>query len=149
MIAEAASGLSYAAVMQREVFTPAGMTHSFVFGSRPLPDEFPQGHEAGVHERNYYQHLGFGDGGVISTANDLASFYRALFLEGSLLSPDRMEDFIYDDVGSGYGLGIGIADTGFGHSGGDLGFSSYVRICLLYTSPSPRDQRGSRMPSSA
>ena len=25
----------------------------------------------------------------------------------------------------------------------------YDRICLLYTSPSPRDQRGSRMPSSA
>ena len=25
----------------------------------------------------------------------------------------------------------------------------YNRICLLYTSPSPRDQRGSRMPSSA
>ena len=24
-----------------------------------------------------------------------------------------------------------------------------VRLCLLYTSPSPRDQRGSRMPSSA
>ena len=23
------------------------------------------------------------------------------------------------------------------------------RICLLYTSPSPRDQRGARMPSSA
>ena len=26
---------------------------------------------------------------------------------------------------------------------------SYLPICLLYTSPSPRDQRGSRMPSSA
>ena len=25
----------------------------------------------------------------------------------------------------------------------------YVPTCLLYTSPSPRDQRGSRMPSSA
>ena len=24
-----------------------------------------------------------------------------------------------------------------------------TNICLLYTSPSPRDQRGSRMPSSA
>ena len=24
-----------------------------------------------------------------------------------------------------------------------------LKICLLYTSPSPRDQRGSRMPSSA
>ena len=26
---------------------------------------------------------------------------------------------------------------------------SHIRDCLLYTSPSPRDQRGSRMPSSA
>ena len=26
---------------------------------------------------------------------------------------------------------------------------SDVQFCLLYTSPSPRDQRGSRMPSSA
>ena len=26
---------------------------------------------------------------------------------------------------------------------------AYLRVCLLYTSPSPRDQRGSRMPSSA
>ena len=25
----------------------------------------------------------------------------------------------------------------------------YIKVCLLYTSPSPRDQRGSRMPSSA
>ena len=28
-------------------------------------------------------------------------------------------------------------------------FSSFFTTCLLYTSPSPRDQRGSRMPSSA
>ena len=28
-------------------------------------------------------------------------------------------------------------------------YEGEVRICLLYTSPSPRDQRGSRMPSSA
>ena len=26
---------------------------------------------------------------------------------------------------------------------------AYIKTCLLYTSPSPRDQRGSRMPSSA
>ena len=32
----------------------------------------------------------------------------------------------------------------------DQGFVDIqVDICLLYTSPSPRDQRGSRMPSSA
>ena len=31
----------------------------------------------------------------------------------------------------------------------DRRFCRAVNICLLYTSPSPRDQRGSRMPSSA
>ena len=31
---------------------------------------------------------------------------------------------------------------------GNIG-SDYLNTCLLYTSPSPRDQRGSRMPSSA
>ena len=31
----------------------------------------------------------------------------------------------------------------------DLSNGIYVNSCLLYTSPSPRDQRGSRMPSSA
>ena len=30
-----------------------------------------------------------------------------------------------------------------------LGPSGCGKTCLLYTSPSPRDQRGSRMPSSA
>ena len=30
-----------------------------------------------------------------------------------------------------------------------LSYLSNIRFCLLYTSPSPRDQRGSRMPSSA
>ena len=37
-------------------------------------------------------------------------------------------------------------------SGGDQrvrGKNGYQYSCLLYTSPSPRDQRGSRMPSSA
>ena len=31
----------------------------------------------------------------------------------------------------------------------DLGQLKVLSVCLLYTSPSPRDQRGSRMPSSA
>ena len=30
-----------------------------------------------------------------------------------------------------------------------LNYDSIHLVCLLYTSPSPRDQRGSRMPSSA
>ena len=30
-----------------------------------------------------------------------------------------------------------------------VGIGTLLVLCLLYTSPSPRDQRGSRMPSSA
>ena len=30
-----------------------------------------------------------------------------------------------------------------------INFEHFQKVCLLYTSPSPRDQRGSRMPSSA
>ena len=34
-------------------------------------------------------------------------------------------------------------------SGTGIAAGYYAWLCLLYTSPSPRDQRGSRMPSSA
>ena len=43
---------------------------------------------------------------------------------------------------------VGVTEVGFealGTAGADRRFTG----CLLYTSPSPRDQRGSRMPSSA
>ena len=36
-----------------------------------------------------------------------------------------------------------------GVSSGSTSFTLQLMHCLLYTSPSPRDQRGSRMPSSA
>ena len=36
-----------------------------------------------------------------------------------------------------------------GLSSGDRTIVHHLTACLLYTSPSPRDQRGSRMPSSA
>ena len=41
-----------------------------------------------------------------------------------------------------------VSETG-GHLGAGLGVIELSVACLLYTSPSPRDQRGSRMPSSA
>ena len=41
-------------------------------------------------------------------------------------------------------VGTGLAGGAAAASLAELGYN-----CLLYTSPSPRDQRGSRMPSSA
>ena len=44
--------------------------------------------------------------------------------------------------------GDGYPDLVVGYDDGSLTYS-LLYLCLLYTSPSPRDQRGSRMPSSA
>jgi len=128
MILETATGLSYADAMQRHVFAPAEMTNSFVFGSVALPANFPSGHEDGQHFREYYEAQGFGDGGVISTAPDVAKFYHALFIAENLLTPLMMKEFKRDALGVGYGMGIEIEDGIYGHSGGDLGFSTDVRL---------------------
>ena len=54
-------------------------------------------------------------------------------------------------VSHGDEVAIAVEDTGIGIPAKDLDrvFERFYRVCLLYTSPSPRDQRGSRMPSSA
>ena len=44
-----------------------------------------------------------------------------------------------------FAAGLGVIFT----AGRGVIFTAGLGICLLYTSPSPRDQRGSRMPSSA
>ena len=44
---------------------------------------------------------------------------------------------------------LGLIQHAFYAEGRDVTHASVLVDCLLYTSPSPRDQRGSRMPSSA
>ena len=53
---------------------------------------------------------------------------------------------VFLQMDSGERLGI---DCFSGVQQGDAMGPALFCICLLYTSPSPRDQRGSRMPSSA
>ena len=71
-------------------------------------------------------------GGVMQTS------VGALFLAGAI--PGLM-------------IGLALMATVFGYAKiynyPIIGKPSLAEICLLYTSPSPRDQRGSRMPSSA
>ena len=55
---------------------------------------------------------------------------------GIIFVPGLMIIHKYFDMFSGHELQVAV-------------YTSLICICLLYTSPSPRDQRGSRMPSSA
>ena len=74
-------------------------------------------------------------------------------------TPVFLEDIVIDTTGDG--LGDTTLDI-FNFEGAEvtlqnlatnvidgIGIVDNTGICLLYTSPSPRDQRGSRMPSSA
>lgn len=130
MMLEEVTGRSYGEVMQAEVFAPAGMAGSFVFGTRALPEAFAQGHPDRSLLRSYYSGAGFGDGGVIAPARDVARFYRALFAEGRLLSQPTLAVMLTDPMGEAYGMGIEIEDDVAGHSGGDLGYAADVRIDL-------------------
>ena len=49
-------------------------------------------------------------------------------------------------AGSGYDVRVYALSNAYNEPGV---FEQDGYVCLLYTSPSPRDQRGSRMPSSA
>ena len=58
------------------------------------------------------------------------------------------------EFGRSFDLGSGELALSFGRDVVNAEFSDghnvpRINPCLLYTSPSPRDQRGSRMPSSA
>ena len=71
--------------------------------------------------------------------------------------PQRLWDAVGDDMEEGLFRGVlrskGIAWIASRHdwayNWSQAGCSVLLEPCLLYTSPSPRDQRGSRMPSSA
>ena len=93
------------------------------------------------------------------TAENLANYQAVVFLSttGDILNEEEQTAFEnYIKSGGSY-LGIhAAADTEYewdwyGKLVGGY-FESHPNnpnVCLLYTSPSPRDQRGSRMPSSA
>ena len=137
LVLERASGLPMSQYFQQHILGPAGMKDSFVFGTRELPRNFAQGFEDlgdGPEDISfYYQGSGFGDGPLISTASDMAAFYRALFVDKVLLGPAGLALMLDDPLGEGYGMGMEVEQlrglgTVYGHSGGDLGFSADIRF---------------------
>ena len=96
--------------------------------------------------------------------NKIESLYNLYLEQGIITSQTSLEDFtqanpevqskLYD-LGKGSGLFETTDLTTFQTAWGDVKkkddsvFISQEEVCLLYTSPSPRDRTRSRMPSSA
>ena len=82
----------------------------------------------------------------------LATKYNNVQIDGVRVTDSLSTDTVGNLFGNtllGGNEQIEVARSGQQALQGNGVFGGGVNICLLYTSPSPRDQRGSRMPSSA
>ena len=67
-------------------------------------------------------------------------------------SPSKFDKSLmdaYSSIHEGARKGHAAGDSDVEKQASQLASDVRYKACLLYTSPSPRDQRGSRMPSSA
>ena len=137
MIVEAATGNEIGPELERRIFGPLRLRQTS-FDTKPRI--------AGRHAHGYIlvdkpplrdtsvlsPSWGWTAGAIVSTADDVARFYRAL-LRGRLLPPEllgTMETTIPTELGFGYGMGLvaprlpcGLA---WGHDGGFPGYRTFA-----------------------
>lgn len=149
LIVEKATGSSFALVMQREIFEPLGLKHTFF-----RPDKQIVGTQARGYQDVFKadgspgtdgtpddltdvgpSKLGFTEA-VYSDAADTAEFFEAL-LSGKLLKPDSLKQMLtFVDTGlqkgEKYGLGMEIEKTPWGTAVGHGGISMGYRTRVYY-----------------
>jgi D-alanyl-D-alanine carboxypeptidase len=143
MVLEAASGQSYADLLQNRIFSPLGMTGTELLEGTPYTDSIVDGYLSYPYEietTEWNGSQGWAASGIISTAGDMAKFARSLMSGDIFKDPatlDVMTDFIErsDNAavagtgGAGYGIGlIEFAPGLWGHRGQTIGFSSIVAM---------------------
>ncbi len=135
MIVEKVSGETYGAFLQRRIFEPLGMNHTFVRDAsrRDVPDAARGVNRFGANDD--YDLLTAGDGGIYSSADDLFKWDQALYTEKLVKSSTLAEAFsrgrLNDGTESGYGFGWGImtykGETIETHAGRYGGFNTYIK----------------------
>jgi CubicO group peptidase (beta-lactamase class C family) len=118
LIAERASGIAYHDLVRERVTDPAGMADTGFLRSDELPGRAARGYLTVDGPRTNVFHLpvlGTGDGGVYSTAADLATFWEAL-LAGRIVRPDTVAEMVrprsaWPEESRRYGLGFHLHET--------------------------------------
>ena len=122
-----------------QILKPLGLKHTFTELREPTIGEVATGYGdrnkngkldsyARVNDGN-----GLGDGALVSTAQDLAKFAKALFAKKTLLSPKMIKEMLkFKDNGEGYSYGLGVERfssplaKAIGHSGIAYGFTTLL-----------------------
>lgn len=136
MILEEVSGQAMHDYLRANVLRPAGARSAYVHGTQARSDRAVHGYEdlrdRGVEDVSwYYQTPMLGDGFLVTSAEEIASFYRALLVDRTLLRPKTLAMMLRDEDRESYGMGIEVDEDPelgmfMGHSGGDNGFSAHV-----------------------
>lgn len=135
LIIERITGHALPVELGQRIFDPIGMTNSSypAEDDLTLPEPYIRGYERTPEgwEECSRVFFGRGDGALISTARDLARFFRALLFERTLLPYDLLQQMmsVVQDQSLAeemYGLGL-MADslssgTVWGHAGGGFGY---------------------------
>ncbi len=138
LIVEKTTPGTLAQAIRSRILKPLGLKHTFTELKEPIMGEVATGYSdrsldgkldsyANVNDGN-----GLGDGGLVSNAEDLAKFAKALFAKKTLLSPQIMKQLLTftDNEGYGYGLGVERFPTPFGESFGHTG-AAYGFVTLM------------------
>ena len=142
LIIEAVTKESYHTYMGENVFKPLGLTGTGFYATNNLPANTAVGYiwdrKLDEYVGNYF-HLpvvGAADGGLYTTANDMALFWSSVF-EGKMFSQSILEKFlaphtVFEDIDGHFGLGVFVSDKEgdkvYWHDGGDYG----VNFCTAY-----------------
>jgi D-alanyl-D-alanine carboxypeptidase len=132
LIVEAASGNSVRNELRRRIFKPLGLRSTFLARSQRIPGAHAHGYL--VNGNDPLQDVTLVSpsytwtaGGIVSTASDVAGFYRAL-LRGRLLKPALLREM--ETTSDGYGLGLFKTHLPcgdfFGHTGTLASYMTYA-----------------------
>jgi CubicO group peptidase (beta-lactamase class C family) len=134
LIVERVSGESYQEFLRNNIFRPLGMNQTLVYDeSKPMIDNRALGYNQ-FGEKDDYELLTKGAGGVFSTAEDLFKWDQALYSDVLVKPPTLMEAFtsyrLQNTLLTGYGFGWAVSDQPNGkivsHGGGFGGFRAYI-----------------------
>ncbi len=140
-VVERASGLTFEAYLREKIWTPAGMTATYLEHPQEIVPHRARQYDRGpgparvVNAPYADLSIKWAGGGIISTAEDLARYHIAIDA-GKLLKPETLRQMytpatLADGSATGYGLGwMVFKDSSgrawIGHSGGATGGTTYL-----------------------
>ncbi len=130
MVIEAATGEPLAATYRARIFDPLGMTHTYLDCAEPppAPPVCAYAKYLGLRHDVTELHMAFSqaDGGIYSTAPDLARFGRALFRGDLFADPATLAAMLDVSATGDYGLGVSVLGGVYGHRAQTIGYSALL-----------------------